>query len=137
MPQCDYCGFVHDGQQPKCPKCGNKVKMMDVSNVSSLDDVTMFHAKRAKLLAGIACAGMIFMPVGFVFGILAIKHAKKVEKGMYLQHAKQAIWISIVAMIMSVVMMVIRLILAPDMLYNALQGIYKFISALISPERPY
>ena len=67
----------------------------------------------------------------------AIKHAKKVEKGMYLQYAKQAIWISIVAMIMSVVMMVIRLILAPDMLYNALQGIYKFISALISPERPY
>lgn len=136
MPQCDYCGFVHDGSQPKCPKCGNKVKMQDLSNVSSLDDVTMGHAKRAKLFAGIACTGMIFMPLGFIFGILAIKHAKKVDKGMYLKDAKQAIWISIAAMILSVVMVVIDFILAPDLLYNVLQGIYKFFSTLISPQYP-
>lgn len=133
MPQCDYCGLVHDGSQPKCPKCGNKVKTQDLSNVSSLDDVTMFHAKRAKLLAAFAFTGMLFMPLGFILGLLSIKHAKKVTKGMYLVEAKQAITFSIVAMIMSVLMLVIALILAPDLLYNSLQSIYSFITTLINP----
>ena len=73
MPVCNFCGTVHDGHSPTCPKCGRKVETVADSPIYSFDTAAEEAAEKSRLFALLAFLGVIFMPLSLIFGYMAFK----------------------------------------------------------------
>ncbi len=111
MPVCNFCGTVHDGHSPTCPKCGRKVETVADSPVYSFDTAAEEAAEKSRLFALLSFLGVIFMPLSLIFGYMTFKIARSVKEGLYHERIKRMKQVALAAIGLSCIVLVVWLLL--------------------------